>query len=190
MSKQKGRKALILLTDGVDSGSKESLTAAIEAAQRADAILYAIYFKGDEGRRDDDRSSRGGGGRFPGGGGGYPGGGGRFPGGGGYPGGGGNGGPGGGGQRGPGSNRPDGKKILQRMAEETGGRFFEVTKKQTTAQIYTQIAEELRAQYLLGYTPDKDTAADGYHQIDLTLRDAGKQKNLTIQTRDGYYTGK
>jgi VWFA-related protein len=188
MSKQKGRKALILLTDGVDSGSKETLTAAIEAAQRADTILYAIYFKGEEPRHDEERRG-GGGGRFPGGGG-YPGGGGRFPGGGGgYPGGGGNG--GGGGQRGPSATpRADGKKTLERMVGETGGRLFEVSKKQTTAQIYTQIAEELRAQYRLGYTPDQTTASDGYHQIDLSLRQPDQQKKFTVQTRDGYYTGK
>jgi VWFA-related protein len=72
------------------------------------------------------------------------------------------------------------------MAQETGGRLFEVTKKQTVTQIYDQIAEELRAQYRLGYTPDQVTASDGYHQIDLTTR----KKDLFVQTRDGYYTGK
>ncbi|MCU1321065.1 MAG: VWFA-related domain protein [Acidobacteriaceae bacterium] len=186
MAKQKGRKALILLTDGVDSGSKESLTQAIESAQRADVIVYAIYFKGEEPRHDDDRRGSGGGGGRQGGGIGFPGGG-RFP-GGGSPGGGNGGGRGG--QRSPSTDRADGRKTLDRMAQETGGRLFEVSKKQTTAQIYTQIAEELRAQYRLGYTPDKETASDGYHQIDLTLRDSDKQKKLTIQTRDGYYTGK
>ena len=195
MSKQKGRKALILLTDGEDNGSKESLTKAIESAQRADTIIYAIYFKGDEhggGGNPGNRGGGGGGGR----GGGYPGGGGgRFPGGGGgYPGGGGGypGGGGGGGQRGPGGggSRADGKKTLDRMATETGGRLFEVTKKENVNQIYTEIAAELRAQYRLGYTPDKDTSADGYHQIDLSFKDSDKQKNLHVQTRDGYYTGK
>jgi VWFA-related protein len=187
MSKQKGRKALILLTGGVDGGSKETLTGAIEAAQRADTILYAIYFKGEEPRQDEERRG-GGGGRFPGGG--YPGGGGRFPGGGGgYPGGGGNG--GGGGQRGPsGTPHADGKKTLERMVEETGGRLFEASKKQTTAQIYAQIGEELRAQYRLGYSPDQATASDGYHQIELSLRQPDQQKKFTVQTRDGYYTGK
>ena len=75
MSKQQGRKALIVLTDGEDRGSKESLNMAIEAAQRANTTIYAIYFKG-EGH---------GGGGSPGGGhhgGGYPGGGGGYPGGG------------------------------------------------------------------------------------------------------------
>ena len=186
MSKQKQRKALIILSDGVDRGSKETLVKAIEAAQRADTILYAIYFKGEEPQDQQDGHPHGGG-RFPGGG--YPGGrGGGYP-GGGYPGGGGGGGyPGGGGRGGGGGGitHVDGKKILQQMADETGGRLFEVSKKQTVAQIYNQIADELRAQYRLGYTPDKDTASEGYHQIELTAR----REDLILQTRDGYYTGK
>ena len=161
MSKQKGRKALIILSDGVDSGSKENLVKSIEAAQRADTIVYAIYFKGEEHQQQDNR-----GGQRGGRGGGYPGGGGiGFPGGrgGGYPGGGGGGYPGGGGNGGnrqpSGISHADGKKTLERMAQETGGRLFEVSRKQTVADIYTQIAEELRAQYRLGYTPDQATAA-------------------------------
>jgi VWFA-related protein len=175
MGKQKGRKALIILSDGVDNGSKESLTKSLETAQRSDTIVYAIYFKGEDG---------GGGNRgfgFPGGG---------FPGGGGRGGGGGM----GGGQRGGGyprggggEQRVDGKKVLERMAHETGGRLFEVTKKQTVEQIYTQIGQELRAQYRLSFTPDQATAEEGYHEIALTLRTADEKK-LTVQTRDGYYT--
>jgi len=178
MSKQKERKAVVILSDGVDSGSKESLGSSIEAAQRADTIVYAIYFKGKEpGSSDDQHGGRGGG---------FPGGGGMGRGGGGYPGGGGRGGQG----RPTGTqSRPDGKRILQRMADETGGRLFEVSKKLTVAQIYTQIGEELRAQYRLGYTPDQATAAEGYHQIDLSLTKSSP-KELFIQTRDGYYTGK
>jgi VWFA-related protein len=179
MSKQKGRKALVLLTDGEDSGSRETLNRCIEAAQRADTVVYAIYFKGDQRGNQQQQSNRGGGypggGRFPGGGypgGGYPGGGGRYP--------------GGGGQR-PQETREDGKKILQRITGETGGRMFEESKKQDFAAIYTQIAEELRQQYRLGFTPDQAIMEDGYHQLDLTLP---KKKDLKIQTRDGYYTGK
>jgi VWFA-related protein len=186
MSKQKGRKALIVLTDGVDRGSKERLTDAIEAAQRADTIVYAVYFKGEAPQHDSyNDSNRGGyprGGGYPGGG--YPGGG--YP-GGGYPG-------GGGGRRGGGpSNEPDqradGKKTLERIAHETGGRLFEVSRKQPVSDIYAEIGKELRAQYRLGYTPDKDASEDGYHRIDLALTDSNKKK-FTVQTRDGYYTGK
>ena len=100
--------------------------------------------------------------------------------------------PGGGGGGNNGGNYPggqknvDGKKILERMAQETGGRVFEIKKNQDVAQIYNQIAEELRAQYRLGYTPTEEAASNGYHQIDLALH----QKGYFIQTRDGYYTGK
>jgi hypothetical protein len=195
MSKQTGRKAIIILSDGGDRGSRETLVKSIEAAQRADTIIYAIYFKGEQPhqdfpQRDPNGYPGGGGGGYPGGG--YPGG--RYPGGGypggGYPGGGypggGNGGGNNGGNYPNGRSHTDGKKILERMAQETGGRFFEVKKNQNVAQIYTEIAEELRAQYRLGYTPTQDAATNGYHQIDLALH----QKGLVIQTRDGYYSGK
>lgn len=44
MTKQPGRKALIVLSDGVDTGSKVPLTEAIEAAQRANTLVYSIRF--------------------------------------------------------------------------------------------------------------------------------------------------
>lgn len=39
-----GRKTMVLITDGVDTGSKTSIAAAIEAAQKADAIIYSIDY--------------------------------------------------------------------------------------------------------------------------------------------------
>lgn len=39
-----GRKAIITITDGVDTGSKESRDQAIEAAQKADCIIYSFYY--------------------------------------------------------------------------------------------------------------------------------------------------
>ena len=44
LSKQSGRKAVVLLTDGVDNGSRVGLARAIESAQRADALVYSILF--------------------------------------------------------------------------------------------------------------------------------------------------
>lgn len=44
LTREAGRKALVLITDGQDQGSKISLDRAIEAAQRADAMLYSILF--------------------------------------------------------------------------------------------------------------------------------------------------
>ena len=49
MKKQHGRKAVIILSDGVDTGSKVSLTSAIESAQRADTLVYSILFADEQG---------------------------------------------------------------------------------------------------------------------------------------------
>lgn len=161
MRKQTGRKALILLTDGEDRNSKVSLPEAITSAQRADTLAYSV-------RIADERSSGGFGG---------PGMGGRH---GGWGGGGMGGGRGG--RAGQSEARPDGKKILQQISRETGGSYFEVSKKKTVGEIYAQIQDELRNQYSLGYTSDHSTGA-GFRKIQLTV----KQKGLTVQTRDGYY---
>src|SRR5271154_1377099 len=160
MKKQQGRKAIVVLTDGVDRGSKETLRDAIDTAQRADTLVYSILFA--------DKDAYGNGGGY----------------GAGHMGGMGGGGMGGGGHRRyPQESRPDGKKILQQLSKETGGRFFEVTKKESIDQIYAEIDEELRNQYALGYTPDKTDAAVGYHKIELTA----KQKDAVVQTREGFY---
>ncbi len=159
MSKQKGRKAVIVLTDGVDRGSKESLDEAIESAQRADSLVYCVLFADKEGY------GGGGGGGFGG------------------PHMGGMGGHGGGYPRRTEESRPDGKKVLEQIAKASGGHFFEVSKKEPLDKIYAAIDEELRNQYVLGYTPDKPDATPGYHKLHLTV----KQKDLTVQTRDGFY---
>jgi VWFA-related protein len=77
----------------------------------------------------------------------------------------------------------DGKRILEQISGETGGRFFGVSKKETVDQIYASIEDELRSQYVLGYTPDKATSISGYHHLAVTT----VKKDLTIQTRSGYY---
>ncbi|HVP54374.1 MAG TPA: VWA domain-containing protein [Candidatus Eisenbacteria bacterium] len=177
-SKQQGRKALIILSDGVDQGSKVSLPRAIEAAQRADTLVYTILFADPEAYNNMAGGYPGGG--YPGGGypgGGYPGGGG----GGGYPGGGGGGGRGRGGY-----SHADGKQVMQQLAQLTGGRFFEVSKHESIDDIYKTIGEELRNQYSLGFTPDQADAESGYHKLTVTTT----QKDLTVQARDGYYSGK
>ncbi|MBI1791099.1 MAG: VWA domain-containing protein [Acidobacteria bacterium] len=154
MKKQTGRKALILLSDGVDMGSKVTLLDPIEAAQRADTLVYGILFADPHvyggGFGAGPRMGRRGGGRPA-----------RIP-----------------------ATRPDGKKILERISRETGGGFFEISRKQPIEQTYSRIEEELRHQYSLGYSPDRTDAGPGYRKIRLTA----KQKGLVVRTRDGYYT--
>jgi VWFA-related protein len=157
MAKQKGRKALILLTDGVDNGSKVTINRAIEAAQRGDTMVYGLLFEDKDAYRQPAFGGMGGGRR----GGGM--GGGRYP------------------QQ---TEHADGKKVLQQIARETGGGYFEVTKKRSLADIYAQVQEELRNQYNLGYTPEGNSGS-GYRRIQLTTK-----KDLVVQARDGYFADK
>ena len=74
---------------------------------------------------------------------------------------------------------------MQRLAQQTGGRFFEVSKKESIDDIYKTIGEELRNQYNLGFTPEQAGAAGTFHTITLTTT----QKDQTVQAREGYYSG-
>lgn len=44
MKSESGRKALIVLSDGVDSSSDQTMATSIELALRADTLIYTIYF--------------------------------------------------------------------------------------------------------------------------------------------------
>ena len=66
----------------------------------------------------------------------------------------------------------DGKKVLERISRETGGRMFEVSKKDPIEKIYAQIEEELRNQYSLGYTPNRAAdAPSGYHKLHVATKE-------------------
>ncbi len=144
MKKQTGRKALILLTDGEDRGSKISLAEAISSCERAETLAYSVRIADDE-----SASMRGFGGH------------------------------------GRGIERTDGKKILQQISHSTGGAYFEVSKKKSVDQIYSQIEEELRNQYSLGYSSDRPASDAGFRKIAVTV----DRKGLVVQSRDGYYPG-
>ena len=133
MRKLSGRKALIVLSDGVDVGSYGTLKDAVEAAQRAGTLIYSILY-----------SDPGAYGIFGGG---------------------------------------DGKRVLERMSNDSGGSFFEVTKKQAVDRIFDILQEELRNQYNLGYVSDKPVTLSGFRAIQLTAR----QKGLVVQARHQYW---
>jgi VWFA-related protein len=153
MSKQQGRKALVLLTDGVDTGSKVTLFECISAAQKADTLVYSVLFADSESYGSPGYSSRGMGRRMP------------MPSG--------------------GQDRPDGKKILQQIAEQTGGTFNSVGTFHKLDKIFADIEEELRSLYNIGYTPDPPAEAGLYRHIHLTAKT--KKKDLVVQARAGYY---
>jgi VWFA-related protein len=134
MQDQHNRKALIIMTDGVDTGSDQSLATSIAAAQRADTLVYSILFS-DEG------------------------------------------------YYGLGIGEPDGRKVLQHLSKETGGGFFEVSKKLGIEAIFGMIEQELRSQYSLGFVSDQPVRVSEFR----TLQLATKEKGLVVQTRDRYW---
>ena len=191
-------KAVVLVSDGVDTSSSRTFNELREFARRAEAPVFSIGLDSGDELRNLSRPGRhgpGGGGRGPGGGGrGGPGG---WPGGtGGWSGGG----PGGGLSGGPGGrNLPrrgfDGKPLIE-LADDTGGRA-EILK---GIQHYTpgsddapgsdrlkeaveSIATTLRHRYLLGYEPPEGKPKWRTIQVDVDRPQA------SARARKGYYAG-
>ncbi len=75
----------------------------------------------------------------------------------------------------------NGRQVLQRIAKETGGTFFEVSAKHPLTEIYAQIEDELRQRYSIGFSPE--TGVKGFRKIQLTA----KPKGLTVTAREGYF---
>lgn len=123
------RRAIILLSDGEDNQSRVTRDEAIEMAQRAEVVVYAIStnvsgleLKGD--------------------------------------------------------------KVLQFIAEATGGRVFFPFKIQDVADAFSEIQDELRSQYALAYRPP-DFQMDGrYRSIEII---AQSNKKLKVRARKGYF---
>jgi VWFA-related protein len=175
MKDKNGRKVLVIFSTGADHGSKETMNDAVDAADRAGLSVYTIFFKGEQEKSPYAGIPGGGhhGGGYPGGGGGYPGGGGGYPG-------------GGGGHKQPeptAGNGVDGKKIMQEIASRTGGHAYEAKHTGDLEPIYKLIAEELRNQYLLTYTPDKTDNDGGFHKVAVTANN----KDWTVSAPEGFY---
>jgi len=132
LAREVGRKAMILLTDGQDEGSKLRIADAIEAAQKADSICYVLLI-----------ADRG------------------FYGFGGY----------------------SGSGQMKKLAEETGGRVIEVGNKlDKLKQGFDQIAQELRTQYNIGYTPTNSKRDGTFRKVEIRAPQGYK-----VQARTGYY---
>ena len=136
LQKEVGRKAMVLITDGVDVGSRLKKESAIEAAQKADSIIYSIYYV--------DQAAYFGPGGF-------------------------------------GIGSSDG--ALRQMSDETGGRELRVDRKNTLSSIFTQIQEEMRSQYAIGFTSTNGKRDGAFRRIEVRTRD----KNQKAQARKGYY---
>jgi Ca-activated chloride channel homolog len=125
------RRAIILLSDGEDNLSHVTREEAIEMAQRAEVIVYAIStnISGMKGSGD---------------------------------------------------------KVLERIADATGGRAFFPFQMREMSDAFFSIQEELRSQYAVAYKPANFIADGRYRTIEILAQ----EKGLKVRTRKGYYAPK
>jgi len=122
------RKAIIVVSDGEDNQSEYSRAQAIEMAQRAEVIIYAISTD------DSGLVMRG-------------------------------------------------DRVLEQIAEATGGRAFFPFKMKDITHSFAAIEDELRSQYVVSYRP-ADFDADGrYRSIEISAL----KKDLQVRARKGYF---
>ena len=77
-----------------------------------------------------------------------------------------------------------GDKVLERIADATGGRAFFPFQIRDVANAFAEIQDELRSQYALSYRP-ADFKTDGhYRTIEIVAND---RKNFRVRARRGYY---
>ena len=122
------RRAIVVVSDGEDNQSDYSEAQAIEMAQRAEVIIYAISTD------DSGLILRG-------------------------------------------------DKVLQRIADATGGRAFFPYKMKDIKNSFSAIEDELRSQYIISYHPADFEANGRYRPIEITAF----KKDLQVRSRKGYY---
>ena len=79
-----------------------------------------------------------------------------------------------------------GDKVLERIADATGGRAFFPFQMRDVSDAFLSIQEELRSQYAMAYKPANFVADGRYRTIEILAQDKG----LKVRTRKGYYAPK
>lgn len=173
LNKIRGRKAIVLFTDGVDTASRmANYASTVREVEELDVLVYPIQYDAglsrSAGMGNVVTITPGYGGRYPGG---------RrssrviygLP-----P-------PGYGGPTDADYERAG--RYLNELAEKTGGRLYSADDPQQLARAYSMIVEELRRQYSLGYYPKAPPAGAGERrQIKVRVR----RPDLAVRARDGY----
>ena len=132
---RQGRKAIVLLTDGVDNYSMLSLGKAMAAARSVDVPFYCIGFA-DESRELTENKKL----------------------------------------------QTDAENVLRQVSDETGGAFFLIHDSNDMKEAVGQIQEDLRNQYVLGYTPPSSSRNGKFRRIALVANNG----RYNVRTRKGY----
>jgi VWFA-related protein len=80
--------------------------------------------------------------------------------------------------------KTDGDKILQQLADETGGRSFYPYHVDDLDQSFQDIGDELRNQYSIAYLPTNSILDGRYHKISI---DVPEHKGYQVRARRGYF---
>jgi VWFA-related protein len=76
-----------------------------------------------------------------------------------------------------------GDSVLRKLSDDTGGRVIQVNKTKDTAAAFQEIANELRTQYLIGYTPTNTKHDGAFRKIRVQVHNS----DYKVQARRGYY---
>ncbi len=78
------------------------------------------------------------------------------------------------------------KRVLQSLAEQTGGIAYFPRRLEEVDSIAAQVAADIRQQYTISYQPTKPARLGGYRQVHVDAKEKGYSK-LTVRTRSGYF---
>jgi Ca-activated chloride channel family protein len=81
----------------------------------------------------------------------------------------------------------NGPQLLDDLADESGGRMYTVDRVDDLESICSKISEELRTQYVLGYSPQNTTRDGKFRQVRLKLEALPTEPKLRTFYRRGYY---
>ncbi|WP_263377647.1 VWA domain-containing protein [Granulicella paludicola] len=81
-----------------------------------------------------------------------------------------------------------GEHALIQMANDTGGKYYYVSKKQDLAPAFAHVSDDLRTQYTVGYyAPQRGVDPSGLRHIRLQLKDPEKRSKYDLRYRTAYY---
>jgi VWFA-related protein len=154
----KGRKAIVLLTDGKDHGSEVDEQTLMESATEADTLIYSVFYRSLPPWLDRDRQSprqrQDGGARR---------------------------------RRRAGrieERNEEAIDFLRRLSEVSAGRYFS-SEVSDLKQTFGQILEELRHQYRLGFYPP-DHPAGSIHAIKVEVGIEAVHPDVVVRSRRSY----
>jgi VWFA-related protein len=127
--RDKFRRAMIIISDGIDTSSDHTRDQALEMAQKADTVIYAISTNITREEKEGD-------------------------------------------------------KILKYLTDETGGQAFFPFKAEDLDQSFENIANVLRHQYNIFYSPQPLVRDGLYHPVALKVK---TRRDLVVRARKGYY---